>query len=56
MPPAIIPKVKAKKERKVFTVEEQEIFLRYAEKSYLHDFFVLALMTGMRNEELRALQ
>lgn len=53
---ATIPKGKAKKERKVFTVEEQEIFLRYAEKSYLHDFFVMALMTGMRNGELRALQ
>lgn len=56
VPLATIPKGKAKKERKVFTVEEQEIFLRYAEKSYLHDFFVLALMIGLRNGELKALQ
>jgi len=56
VPLATIPKGKAKKERKVFTVEEQELFLKYVEQSYLYDFFILALMTGMRNGELRALQ
>ncbi|KAB1437886.1 tyrosine-type recombinase/integrase [Candidatus Galacturonibacter soehngenii] len=56
VPLAAIPKGKAKKERKVFTVEEQELFLKYSKESYLHDFFILALMTGMRNGELRALQ
>lgn len=56
IPLVSIPKGKSKKERIVFTVEQQELFLKYAEKSYLHDFFLLALMTGMRNGELRGLQ
>ena len=51
-----VPKGKAKKERVVFTVEQQELFLKYASNSYLQDFFTLALMTGMRNGELRGLQ
>ncbi len=53
---ASVPKGKAKKEKVVFTVQQQELFLKYAEKSYLHDFIFLALMTGMRNGELRGLQ
>ncbi len=52
---AVIPRGKAKKEKTVFTVEQQEQFLKYAEGSYLYDFFALALMTGMRNGELRGL-
>ncbi|MDF2950695.1 MAG: integrase family protein [Anaerocolumna sp.] len=53
---ATITKGKPRKERKVFTLGEQKIFLQYAEQSYLYDFFTLALMTGMRNGELRGLQ
>jgi len=53
---ATITKGKARKERKVFTLDEQKIFLQYAKQSYLCDFFTLALMTGMRNGELRGLQ
>lgn len=51
-----IPKGKEKKERIVFTVEQQDAFLKYAEHSYLKHFFSLALMTGLRNGELRGLQ
>lgn len=51
-----IPKGKARKERVVFTPEQQELFIGYSEQSYLHDFFLLALMTGMRNGELRGLR
>lgn len=51
-----VPRGKSKKERVVFTVKQQELFLEYAMDSYLHDFFTLALMTGMRNGELRGLQ
>lgn len=56
VPNATIPRGKSKKEKVVFTVQQQELFLKYAENSYLHDFFALALMTGMRNGELRGLQ
>lgn len=51
-----IPRGKDRKERVVFTPLQQEQFLKYSEESYLHDFFLLALMTGMRNGELRGLQ
>ncbi len=51
-----VPKGKSKKDRVVFTVKQQELFLDYSRNSYLHDFFTLALMTGMRNGELRGLQ
>lgn len=46
------PKGKAKKERVVFTKEQQEIYMQYAEKSYLCNLFQLAICTGMRNGEL----
>lgn len=51
-----VPKGKDKKERVVFTEKQQTLFLEYSKSSYLHDFFTLALMTGMRNGELRGLQ
>lgn len=53
---ANLPKGKEKKNHEVFTSEHQDIFLQYAKNSYLFDFFSLALMTGMRNGELRGLQ
>ena len=53
---ATIPKGKERKEKVVFTVEQQEIFMECIKESYLKDFFSLALMTGMRNGELRGLQ
>lgn len=53
---ATLPRGKSKKDKVVFTILQQEQFLKYSEKSYLHDFISLALMTGMRNGELRGLQ
>ncbi len=50
------PKGKAKKEKVVFTREQQELFMQYSEKSYLRNFFQLAICTGMRIGELGGLQ
>lgn len=50
-----VPNGKARKERVVFTREQQAQFLSYTEHSYLRDLFRLALFTGMRNGELRGL-
>lgn len=49
------PKGKAKKERVVFTKEQQALYMEYAEKSYLCNLFQLAICTGMRNGELGGL-
>lgn len=49
------PKGKAKKERVVFTREQQNLYMKYAEKSYLCNLFQLAICTGMRNGELSGL-
>lgn len=51
-----IPHGRARKERVVFTREQQAQFLSYAKGSYLRDLFHLAIFTGMRNGELRGLQ
>ena len=50
------PKGAQAKERIAFTSEQQEIFMRYAEQSYLCNLFQLAICTGMRNGELGGLQ
>ncbi len=49
------PRGKAKKEKVVFTREQQKLYMQYAENSYLCNLFQLALCTGMRNGELRGL-
>ncbi len=49
------PKGKAKKERVVFTREQQALYMQYAERSYLCNLFQLAICTGMRNGELGGL-
>lgn len=51
-----MPKEKKKKKIRVFTVEEQKLFLKYAESSIYYVLYIVALGTGMRNGELRALQ
>lgn len=51
-----LPRAKEKKERRVLTKEEQELFLRYARESYLYYLFLLALMTGLRGGEVRGLK
>lgn len=53
---AELPKCKEKKEKYVFSQEEQVKFMEYVENSYLKDFFRCVLMTGMRNGEARALR
>ena len=56
VPLAEIPKCKEKKEKYVFTKEEQNQFMEYIKKSYLYDFFRVTIMTGMRNGKTRALR
>lgn len=56
VPLAEIPKCKEKKEKYVFTKEEQNQLMEYIKKSYLYDFFRVTIMTGMRNGETRALR
>ena len=44
-----------KKERRVLTVKETELFLKQAELSFYYNLFVVALETGLRIGELMAL-
>ena len=44
-----------KKERRVLTIEETELFLKQAEGTFYYNLFVLALETGLRIGELMAL-
>lgn len=43
-------------ERRVMTKEEQQTFLKYAKQSAYGELFEIALSTGLRNGELRALE
>lgn len=49
------PKGKEKKERQVLTKQQQELYMEYAEKSYLCNLLQLAVCTGMRGGELTGL-
>lgn len=51
-----MPKVKKARQIRVFTMEEQKLFLRYARDSLYYNLYIVALGTGMRNGELRALK
>lgn len=51
-----LPKQGEKRQRRVLTPEEQEIFFKYAKESYLYNLFALMLMTGMRTGEARGLK
>lgn len=53
---ATIPRQIETKARRVFSVQEQEIFMQYAEESYLYNLFALAIRTGMRSGEIRGLK
>lgn len=44
-----------KKERRVLTVKETELFLKQAEKGIYYNLFIVALETGLRIGELMAL-
>ena len=52
---ANIPKKPKRTERRVLSEQEQELFLKYSENSSFHNFYVLALATGLRIGELTAL-
>ncbi len=56
VPLAEIPRCKEKKEKYVFTKEEQAQFMEYIKDNYLYNFFRVVIMSGMRNGEARALQ
>lgn len=56
VPLATLPKGKAKEEHRVFTKAEQEIFMGYAQDSYLYNMFALAIRTGLRGGEIRGLK
>lgn len=47
---------KTQNDRRVMTIEEQNIFLEYAANSKYYDFYVMALSTGLRINEITALQ
>lgn len=51
-----LPSGETKTERRVLTKEEQAIFLRFARNSKYGILFELALYTGMRGGEIRALE
>lgn len=53
---AEIPRQTEKKIRHALSKEEQTLFMKYAENSYLYNFFAVMLRTGMRNGELRGLK
>ena len=45
-----------KKKRMAMTKEQQELFMQYAEESYLYHFFAVMLRTGMRKGEMQGLK
>lgn len=51
-----LPRERQKEEPRVMSREEQTLFLQYAKTSRYYDLYKLALFTGMRAGELRALQ
>lgn len=51
-----VPKAKPKKKSIALTLEQQKMFLEYAKDNYLYPLFRVALMSGLRNGELRALR
>ena len=53
---ATLPRNTKKKEQRVLSTEEQKIFMKYAEVNPYFNVFKIALFTGMRSGELRALE
>lgn len=53
---ATLPRKKKGKEIRVMKLEEQKLFLQYAKPSHYYTLYVVALNTGMRLGELRALK
>lgn len=55
VPLATLPKAEMHTERRVLTMEEQSLFMDYAQKSRYCNMFEFALSTGMRGGEIRGL-
>lgn len=55
VPLATLPKAEIRRERRVLTMEEQSLFMEYAQKSKYCNIFEFALSTGMRGGEIRGL-
>lgn len=53
---ADLPRQTKKRERKAMTKEQQALFMKYAEESYLYHFFSVMLQTGMRRGEMQGLK
>lgn len=51
-----LPNGKQQKKVRVMTKEEQDIFMKYAEKTVFSPLFEIALSTGMRSGEIRGLR
>lgn len=51
-----LPKFARKEEKRVLTLEEQNLFLKYSKGSAYYDFYLMALCTGMRCNEILGLQ
>lgn len=51
-----LPREGERKPRRVLTVEEQNLFMKYAQKSYLYNLYALTLRTGLRGGEIRGLK
>ncbi|MDO5405842.1 MAG: site-specific integrase [Eubacteriales bacterium] len=56
VPLATLPKMTERKERRVLSKEEQEIFMESAKNHQYYYTFELALSTGMRSGEIRGLE
>lgn len=53
---AELPRQTERKTRQAMTKEQQELFMKHANESYLYNFFAVMLRTGMRNGEMRGLK
>lgn len=53
---AELPRDKGERKRQAMTREQQYTFMKYAQESYLYNFFVILLRTGLRNGEIRGLK
>lgn len=56
VPLATLSKSKPREQRRVLTKEEQSVFFKYAEGSYMYNLFALAIRTGLRGGEIRGLK
>ena len=53
---AILPKKGERIKKEAMTKEQQQVFMRYAEDSYLYNLFAVMLRTGLRSVEIRGLK